>query len=303
MSYCATMADPSDTSRALTAAGLVADGVAEIAGPEARSVILHGSLAAGGFRAGHSDLDLLAVVDGGLTDAQCAALERLVRAAALGGATGLDLLVVTAAVAAAPTRAPALELQVGRHDHTPAGARSAGGESAGIGSAGGESAGIGSAGIGSAGLEVGRRVAADPDLPTELSMARAGGRALQGAAPRDVLAPVPAGWVVDRGRHWLLTWRTLTDDAENAVFMALTACRIWRFAVEHTYCSKAEAARWALDRDPGLAAVRRLVHDPAGAIPEQDLAGLLDTVLRQTVVSRGRRTSTGSRRPSGRSSW
>ena len=282
MSYCATMADPSDTSRALTAAGLVADEVAEIAGPEVRSVILHGSLADGGFRAGHSDLDLLAVVDGGLTDAQCAALERLVRGAALGGATGLDLVVVTAAVAAAPTRAPAVELQVGRHDHTPAGA--------------------GPAGVGPAGLEVGRRVAADPDLPTELSMARAGGRALRGAAPRDVLAPVPAGWIVDRGRHWLLTWRTLTDDAGNGVFMAFTACRIWRFAVEHTYCSKAEAARWVLDRDPGLAAVRRLVHDPAGAIPEQDLAGLLDTVLRQTVVSRGRRTSTGSRRPSGRSS-
>lgn len=113
-------------------------------------------------------------------------------------------------------------------------------------------------------------------------MARAGGRALRGAAPRDVLAPVPAGWVVDRGRHWLLTWRTLTGDVEHAAFMALTACRIWRFAVEHVHCSKGEAARWALDRDPDLTAVRRLLHDPAGVIAERDLAHLLDTALRET---------------------
>jgi hypothetical protein len=42
----------------------------------------------------------------------------------------------------------------------------------------------------------------------------------------------------------------LTDDAENAAFMVLTACRIWRFALESVHCSKAQAAQWALDRDP-----------------------------------------------------
>jgi hypothetical protein len=268
MSYSATMPSPPDTDgvpawprpkdepRALAAAGLVAEGLAGVGGAAVRSVILHGSLAAGGFRAGHSDIDLLAVVDGGLTDAQLTAVEKLARQAGLGGAAGLDLHVVTAEVAGAPTRAPALELHLGRYDRS------------------------------SAGVEVERRVASAPDLPAELSMARAHGRALRGAAPREVIAPVPAGWVVDRGRHWLLAWRSLTDDAEHATFMVLTACRIWRFAVENVHCPKAQAARWALDRDPTLTAVRQLSRpDPAGVVAEQDIAQLLDTVLREIGVS------------------
>lgn len=121
-------------------------------------------------------------------------------------------------------------------------------------------------------------------------MARADGRALRGAEPRELIAPVPAGWIVDRGRHWLLTWRSLTDDAENAAFMVLTACRIWRFAVEEVHCSKAQAAKWALGREPSLIAVRqalqRYEHARASTIDEQDIANLLDTVLRETTRAR-----------------
>lgn len=241
---------------ALAAAGLFADSFADIVGAAARSVILHGSLSAGGFRAGRSDIDVLAVIDGGLADAQAAAVERLIRQVDVGSAAGLEVHVVTAEVAGAPTRAPALELYLGRHDRSPPE------------------------------IEVERRVPAAPDLPAELSMARADGRALRGAAPREVIAPVPAGWIVDRGRHWLLTWRSLTDDAEHAAFMVLTACRIWRFAVEHVHCPKAQAAAWALDRDPSLTAVRQAVeqyeHDRASTVDEQDVADLLDIVLRET---------------------
>ena len=241
---------------ALTAAELFTGSFADVVGAAARSVILHGSLSAGGFRAGRSDIDVLAVIAGGLADAQVTALERLVRQADLGNAAGLDLHVVTAEVAAAPTRAPALELHIGRYDRS------------------------------SGECEVERRVAAFPDLPAELSMARADGRALRGAAPREVIAAVPAGWLVDRGRHWLRTWRSLTDDAGNAAFMALTACRIWRFAAENVHCSKGQAAEWALGRDPSLAAVRQAVRqyerDGASPVDERDLAVLLDTVLRET---------------------
>lgn len=162
--------------------------------------------------------------------------------------------------AGAPTRAPALELHIGRYDRP------------------------------SVECEVERRVAASPDLPAELSMARADGRALRGAVPRAVIAPVPADWIVDRGRHWLLTWRSLTDDAENAVFMVLTACRIWRFAVENAHCAKAQAAAWALGRDPTLAAVRQAAqqyeHGRARVVAEQDIVDLLDTVLRETARPR-----------------
>ncbi|MFI7542335.1 aminoglycoside adenylyltransferase domain-containing protein [Actinoplanes sp. NPDC049599] len=243
--------------RARSTAELLAGSCAEITGGALRSVVLHGSLAAGGFRPGRSDIDVLAVVAGGLADDQAAALERAVRQADLGGAAGLDVHVVTAEVAGAPTRQPALELHVGR-----------------------------SAGP-AAECEVERRTPAAPDLLTELSMARAHGIALRGADSREVIAPVPDAWVVDRGRHWLLTWRSLTGDTRHAAFMVLTACRIWRFAVEHVHCAKAQAAAWALDRDPSLSAVRQALqqyeHEPASPIDERALADLLDTVLDATT--------------------
>jgi len=245
---------------AVSAAELLARAMTDIVGAGVRSVILHGSLSAGGFRRGRSDIDMLAVVDGGLTDAQAAALERLVRRADAGSAAGIDLHVVTSEVADALTRTPALELHIGRYDRS------------------------------SGELEVERRVAASPDLLAELSMARADGRALSGAAPREVIAPVPADWVVDRGRHWLLTWRSLTDDAENAAFMVLTACRIWHFAVEHVHCSKTQAARWALGRRPRLTAIRQALEqyeqDAESVVDEHAIAELLDCVLDETARAR-----------------
>ncbi|MEU4427648.1 aminoglycoside adenylyltransferase domain-containing protein [Actinoplanes sp. NPDC024001] len=243
----------------MLAAEQLAGRVADIVGEATRSVILHGSLAAGGFRAGSSDIDLLVVVDDGISDAQAAALEDLVRGADVGDATGIDLHVVTAAAAGAPRPAPALELQVGRYDGS------------------------------SVEFEAERRVAAAPDLITELSMARADGRALRGAPPAEVIAPIPAQWVISRGRHWLTAWRSLTDDTENAAFMVLTACRIWHFAVENAYCSKSEAARWALRRDSSLTVVRqalvRYERDPAAVVDERGIAGLLDLVLRDTATT------------------
>jgi predicted nucleotidyltransferase len=243
---------------AVTAADLIARSVVAVVGAAGRSVILHGSLAAGGFRPGCSDIDLLVVVDGGLADAQATALEDVVRAADAGTATGIDLHVVTAEAADTPSRAPALELYLGRHRRSPST------------------------------LEIERRVAASPDLATELSMARSDGRALTGAPPDEVIAPVPAEWVVDRGRHWLTTWRALTNDADHAAFMVLTTCRIWRFAVDRVHCSKPQAAAWALDRDPSLTVVRQAIrqyeHDPATVVSEQGLADLLDSVLRARVM-------------------
>jgi hypothetical protein len=69
--------------------------------------------------------------------------------------------------------------------------------------------------------------------------------------------------------------------------MVLTACRIWRFAIENVHCSKAEAAEWALGRDPSLAAVRHAVQEErTSTIAEQDVADLLGTVLRDTAPAR-----------------
>ncbi|MEV6305430.1 nucleotidyltransferase domain-containing protein [Actinoplanes sp. NPDC051861] len=54
----------------IEAAERLADRIAGVLGARTRAVILHGSLAAGGFRPGSSDIDLLVVVDGGIDDDQ-----------------------------------------------------------------------------------------------------------------------------------------------------------------------------------------------------------------------------------------
>jgi hypothetical protein len=246
------MADE-DEQRALSAADRLADLCVDVVGPGLRSVVLHGSLAAGGFRPGRSDIDLLAVVDGSLSDSQAAAVEHGVRTADAGPADRVDLHVVTSESAGHPTRTPALELQVGRYGHE---------------------------------VDVARRVT-DADLLAELSMARSTGRSLRGAEPVDVIAPVPPEWVVDRNRYWLTTWRDRTDDEKNAAFMVLTACRMWRFALEQVHCPKPDAAAWALARDPSLDVVRQALRqydvDPVAPVDADGIAVLLDVVLHDTA--------------------
>ncbi|WP_330186063.1 nucleotidyltransferase domain-containing protein [Dactylosporangium sp. AC04546] len=268
---------------ALAAADRLARAVPGLVEAPVLAVILHGSLATGDFLPGRSDLDLLVVVDvqdpgdrlatdaapldalvrdaghgdrevrgGRLAAAEAAALEALVRDADTGGASGIDLHVVAADVAGAPGPATALELHVGRYP---------------------------------SGVEVTVAAPADADLVAELSVARATGRSLLGAAPAEVLGPVPAAWVRDRGRYWLDRWRGLTDDDESAAHMVLTACRIWRFGVEGVHCGKLPAAAWAADRAPRLAAipqaVRRYRDDPATPIAPPAIAAVLDAAARE----------------------
>jgi predicted nucleotidyltransferase len=223
-----------------------------------RSVILHGSAATGPFVAGQSDIDLLIVVDDALSTAEIDALEGVVRTADLDSASGVDLDVVLTAVAAAPTAAPPLELHLGRYPQVP--------------------------------LEKMHRVAAAPDLAVELAVARASGRSLIGAEPRDVLGEVAAEWIHERAEHWLAFWQTAVDDAENAQYMVLTACRMWLFSVEERHASKADAGRWALTRDPSLTAVREALHqrliDSSAQIGRDGVADLLARVRSETVAAR-----------------
>jgi hypothetical protein len=241
-----------DEQSALDAAQVLASSCADVIGAGLLSVVLHGSLAAGGFRPGRSDLDVLLVVAAELTDGAVARLEQVVRTADAGSASGTDLHVVTAQVASSPTAEPMLELHVGRH---------------------------------AGDVEVTRRTP-DADLVTELSMARADGRAIVGMPASRVIAPVPPAWVDARSRHWLTTWQSRTDDTANAAFMVLTACRMWRFAVERVHSSKTGAGRWALDRDPTLGVVRQALRqyaDDAGvSVEEHAIADLLVQVLHET---------------------
>ncbi|MFE3442826.1 aminoglycoside adenylyltransferase domain-containing protein [Nocardia sp. NPDC059180] len=245
-----------DIASARSAAEELARLCAQILGPATRAVILHGSLATGDFRPQRSDIDLLLISDTELTGEQCAALETTVRQAEIAAASGVDLHVVLADVARTPTPTPPAEFHVGRYDGS------------------------------SLGVEVQPPVAADPDLPAELSMARQDGQALIGQSPIEVIGHVPPEWIRDRGRYWLHTWRTLTDDTESAALMVLTACRSWYFAETGRHIGKAAAARWALDRDPSLTAVQQALHQyldaPDAAIDPDGIARVLDTVLRET---------------------
>jgi len=227
----------------------IAYSCAELFGDRLVAVILHGSLMLGDYSPASSDVDLLAIVERSLTDDELAALVELVLARR-GEAAGIDLRVVTRAVAGKPTESPAMELYVGVHnDHEP---------------------------------EQLRRIDGERDLVAELSMVRADGRSLVGPDPTAVVAAMPAQWVVAYGDQVLERWQQLTDDAEHAALMVLTACRIWRFAVEGVHCSKTEAARWALLQDPVLpaveAALRRRIGDTNGQIAPADIAALLARV-------------------------
>ena len=227
----------------------IAYSCAELFGDRLVAVILHGSLVLGDYSPASSDVDLLAIVERSLTDDELAALVELVLARR-GEAAGIDLRVVTRAVAGKPTESPAMELYVGVHnDHEP---------------------------------EQLRRIDGERDLVAELSMVRADGRSLVGPDPTAVVAAMPVEWVIAYGDQVLERWQQLTDDAEHAALMVLTACRIWRFALEGVHCSKTEAARWALLQDPALpaveAALRRRIGDTNGQIAPADIAALLARV-------------------------
>jgi hypothetical protein len=221
----------------------------ELLGDRLVAVILHGSLVLGDYTPGRSDVDLLAIVERSLTDDELAALAELV-VARRGKAAGIDLRVVTGAAAGEPTAAPAMELYIGvHHDQEP---------------------------------ELLRRIDGERDLVAELSMVRADGRSLVGPEPTAVVGAIPDEWVVAYGDEVLERWQQLTDDAEHAGLMTLTACRIWTFAVEGAHCSKTVAARWALLQDPALpaveAALRRRAGDTKAQIAPADIAALLARV-------------------------
>jgi len=195
------------------------------------AVILHGSLALGGFTPGTSDVDVLVVVERSLSDGDLAAVQEAVVRLGADAACGIDFRVVTREVASVPAHAPAMEQYVGLH---------------------------------AGGSEIQTRVPGERDLVAEFSMVRAFGRSLIGPEPRLVVGSVPDEWVTAYGDEILARWQGLTDDAENAELMVLTSCRIWRFAKEGVYCPKAEAGRWALARDPSLAAVEAALRQRAG---------------------------------------
>ncbi|MGH2741716.1 MAG: aminoglycoside adenylyltransferase domain-containing protein [Thermoleophilaceae bacterium] len=217
--------------------------------------LLHGSLTLDDFTPGRSDIDLLAIVETPLSDDQLSALGDAVDRVRKDAPSRIDLRVVTRTTAGSPTRLPAMEaafvLRPGQD------------------------------------REIETRVAHEPDLIVEFSMARAHGRSIVGGAPEAVIGTVPKQWALEIGDRQLATWERLTDDADHAELMVLTACRIWRLSIEGVHRSKTAAGRWALERDPSLRAVEQALRqrtvDPAAPIGEEGIRRVL-ALVRQELL-------------------
>jgi hypothetical protein len=145
-----------------------------------------------------------------------------------------------------------------------------------------------------------RRHPGERDLAVELSVCRAHGRSLLGAAPAELIGEVPDRWVVAAGDAQLADWQAIGDDPPYAELTALTACRVWRFAEEGRHCSKTAAGAWALRRDPTLEAVRDALRqrhrDPATPIDPAQVQRLLAVVRARLAETRDRAQCGGDSR-------
>ena len=222
-------------------------------------VILHGSLTLGDYIPGRSDVDVLIVIDDPLTDGQLRALIQAAESERPQAPCGVDLRVATREAAAAATRAPPMEAYI---EIVP----------------------------GRESMHVDTRQVGERDLVIEFSICRAHGRALYGAAPADLIGPVPKERVLDVGDVQLADWESIGNDPRNAQLTVLTACRIWRFAEEGRHCSKSAAGEWALRRDPTLQAVRDALHqrrsDPTKPIDWRQVRRLLAVVRARLAEGR-----------------
>jgi hypothetical protein len=208
---------------------------------------------------GRSDVDVLVVAQDPLTDAQLAALTEALAGHRPRAPGPVDLRVVTRQVAAAPSPTPPQEAYLRL---TPgSGVR----------------------------LEE-RRHPGERDLAVELSVCRAHGRSLLGAAPAELIGEVPDRWVLAAGDAQLADWQTIGDDPKYAQLTVLTTCRVWRFAEEGCHCSKTAAGQWALRRDPTLQAVQDALEqrhgDPTYPIDPTQVGQLLAVVRARLAEAR-----------------
>jgi Domain of unknown function (DUF4111)/Nucleotidyltransferase domain len=239
------------TKEALRFAAALARSGSQALGGIVAAVILHGSLTLDDYLPGRSDIDLLAVVQDPLTDAQLAALTETLAGHRRQAPDPVDLRVVTRQVAGSPTPAPPMEAYLRLTSAS------------------------------EVRLEE-RRHPGERDLAVELSVCRAYGRSLLGAAPAQLIGEVPDRWVVAAGDAQLADWQAIGDDPPYAELTVLTACRVWRFAEEGRHCSKAAAGAWALGRDPTLKvvddALQHRRRDPDHPIDPAQVAQLLAVV-------------------------
>ncbi len=197
-------------------------------GDELVSVIVHGSLAMGCYRAPKSDVDMLAVCAGPLSPPKRQAIiEALLRAHdARGSGAGLEMSLVTAEAAREAAHPMPFELHFGCEPEFTDAVR----------------AGTFDYGDGKT----------DPDLAAHITVAGARGVTMRGLDADIVFAPMP--W-----RHYMdaletdLAWALEPERLRtNTVYFVLNACRVLQIDAlgEGTVMSKAEGAMWGIAHLP-----------------------------------------------------
>jgi hypothetical protein len=189
----------------------VTGGLARVLGSGLVGVYLHGSAALGGWSAEHSDVDLLGVVAHQLVRGAKRVVSARLNHPSLTcpASRGLELCLVTAAVAGGPPRRPPFELYLttGPWPRT----------------------------------DLGGTTATDPGLLLQFAACRRSGLAVTGPEPVEVFAEPPRAWLLEQaaaelaraGRHGSFTDRVLA------------ACRAWRFLEDDVLAARVESGRWA----------------------------------------------------------
>jgi Domain of unknown function (DUF4111) len=190
----------------------VAAGLTRVLGPALIGVYLHGSGALGGWSPERSDVDLLGVVARPLERRAKKVISARLNHPSLAcpAPAGLELSLVTAAVAADPPRRPPFELHLstGPSPQTHLG---------------------------------GGPDATDPDLLLHFAVCRRAGVAVAGPDPVGVFAEPPRAWLLERAAaelRWAVRHGTFA-------YRVLTACRAWRYLEDDVLGSKVESGRWA----------------------------------------------------------
>jgi hypothetical protein len=213
----------------------VAGGLARVLGPVLVGVFLHGSAVLGGWSAERSDVDLLGVVARPLGRRAKRVLAARLHHPSLAcpAAGGLELSLVTAAVAGDPPPRPPFELHVATG---PASRTHLGGAGA-----------------------------ADPALLLHFAVCRRSGLAVTGPPAVEVFAEPPRAWLLERVAAEL-AWAGRHGGFADRV---LAACRAWRYLEDDVLGAKVESGRWARVR---LADPTRAGGTPPGAAALVDAA-------------------------------
>lgn len=200
---------------AYEAARSVGRALTDALGEGLAAVYLHGSAVLGGFRWGRSDLDILALSHGELSDQQIRQVTHALAPLSY-PANGLEFSLMTAGEASAPKfPAPRFQLHLTTDGRVHVGK-----------------------------LVDGRARAGDADLVLHLAVCRAHGVAVVGPPPRATLTAVPDEAIAAAMRDEI-DWARAHAAPE---YLVLTSARAWLFAETRRLASKVEAGEWAAER-------------------------------------------------------